>query len=169
MRKQEKLMIIDQKIIARNEKYAPIDITNWRLMVEDRLLDILKAVKVTYSFAMKVTHNNDISCSIGCSRGSNDSFAQGMGDERNDRERMMGLGVTPNDLWRKVPSKKISYRVFQEQQTMLEKLDERYQEQGMISKARGENGEYAIYDTKPQSKWLTMNTRGPSSSSCPMP
>ncbi|KAI5677532.1 hypothetical protein M9H77_08482 [Catharanthus roseus] len=86
-------------------------------MLEDLLLDI-----AIIECANKLPPNSQDHVAV------NDSFAQVIGDERNYRVRMMGLG-------------KIGCMILRARRT--------------ISKARGENGEYAIYDAKPQSKWIT--------------
>ncbi|KAI5677208.1 hypothetical protein M9H77_08158 [Catharanthus roseus] len=128
-------------IIARNGKYAPTDITYYihylylfvKCFFYERELNNppSPAKKFKKCYTHKMTAMDECASQLLCNSqypvAPNDSFAQVMGDERNDRVKMMGLGVTPNDLWENVPSKKILYRVFQEQQTMLEKLVERYQ------------------------------------------
>ena len=92
-------------------------------------------------------------------------FAQVMGEERNGRVRMVGLGVTPTDLWRKVPSKNIPYRIFMEQQNLLEKMNQRFEEQEERYKKQDDRYEQLLSMLQDrQQNCSPINVRMPSSS-----
>ena len=58
-----------------------------------------------------------------------DVYSQVMGEEKNGRVRMLGLGVSPTDEWGNVPSKNVPYRVFLQQQTLLEEINDKLNQQ----------------------------------------
>ncbi|CAI9112333.1 OLC1v1012770C1 [Oldenlandia corymbosa var. corymbosa] len=135
--------------LARNDKFVPINVFNWRHLHKDRKDAIIRMVKTERlgraptrvelfascycdsecnpsnpEVGAKVMEMKDIQSKLPPGSedplGPNDTFAKVMGKDPPGRVRMTGLGVCPSDLWVSNPSRNACYQMVLEHQELVQ-------------------------------------------------
>ncbi|CAI9115284.1 OLC1v1016143C1 [Oldenlandia corymbosa var. corymbosa] len=105
--------------IARNPKFTPLHINDWRNVLEEMKADMIQLVKAKFRAA-----RSNLPYDFLDPIGRDDIFSQVMGKDLPRRVQMVGLGVTPADVWGVIPSRQASYRMYMEQKEEINKVRE---------------------------------------------